>query len=252
MSESVLLVFDLTAILAGRTRDWHEFDSLGFCFIPQVVREEINFLNQRASTLEEEKTAREFTRFLAHSSWQIAQSIAEHPSLITSEGNSLSKNARLRLAIAQCVYGMAQENPTSLVVMVSNQANLRSQIENLSLNNLVTLTLAQFLQWLRTKRIPLNISQKISRINRKNTSSGFKINPKYFSSPTSLASAKTQSRIPRYSTSLKKPNPISSLMYSILALVAFTVVGFSVWYLIQPKSFHQFWHQLDLPSLLRE
>jgi hypothetical protein len=255
MSESILLVFDLSAILAGRTRDWSQFNSVGSCFIPQVVMEEIEFLTQRSSDPEEEKIAREFTRFLPDSNWEISQSIAEHPSLTPPDGKNLSKNARLQLAVAQCVYGMTQENTASIVVMVSNQGNLRTQLENLKVNNLCTLTSAQFIQWLRTNQRPLNITQAIQKQSvggwsPTSQSPNPQIDrPKQGSTKTGSSSSQSQSRTPRYSTSVKKANPISGLINSILALVAFTAVGCSIWYFAQPKSFNQFWQKLGLPPI---
>lgn len=259
MSESILLVFDLSAILPGRSRDWSQFNSVGDCVIPQIVMEEIEFLTQRSSDPEEEKIAREFTRFLPDSDWEISQSIAEHPSLIPPDGKNLSKNARLQLAVAQCVYGISQEDRARIVVVVSNQGNLRTQLENLKVNNLCTLTLAQFMQWLRTNQRPLNVTQAIQKssamegaslgVEGSNHKSPKEQRGSLGSTKTGSSTSQSQSRTPRYSTSIKKANPISTLINSIFALVAFVAVGCSIWYFAQPKSFNQFWQKLGLPPI---
>lgn len=59
----MILVFELTTILSGCTRDWTKFSDKGECYLPEVVLQELNFLTQRAITPKDEKIAREFSRF---------------------------------------------------------------------------------------------------------------------------------------------------------------------------------------------
>ena len=248
---SILVVFELKAILAGRTRDWSQYSQVGTCFVPQIVREEIEFLCQRSPDLDEEKTAREFTRFLGESNWQITQAIAENPALNPAEGQELSKNARLKLAIAQSVLGLAQENQDKLVVLVSNQQNLRNEVELLEGNNLCTLTLVQFRQWMQTNQRPVNVTQQMQKMNTEGVA-GVEVTTKKSAAaspakPKSRSSMQTSAnynaRTQKYPTSPKSSNFFSNLMASIFAIVGFTVVGGLIWYWVQPDTFNQFWQK---------
>lgn len=60
----IFLLFDLTALLTSRTRDWQEFSRVGRCFVPQGVYEEIQALGRVGADRQQEQSAREFMRFL--------------------------------------------------------------------------------------------------------------------------------------------------------------------------------------------
>lgn len=252
---SILLIFDLKAILAGRTRDWTIFDEIGTCFVPQIVIKEIEFLCKQSITPEEEKTAREFTRFIDNSTWEISQTIAEHPLLNSAQGEDMSKNARLQQLTAQSVYGLAQENPNQLVVLISNQQNLRNDIDNLNINNLSSLPLAQFIQWLRTKQPPINISEKqeimiavaiaTNEVKTKKYSSNIKTK-----SPNSTSSFSQQNNLNKTQAKVQKKSTfVATLISSIMAIVGFSFVGLILWYFLQPESFNKFLQKTGLPSL---
>lgn len=254
---SNILVFEPRAILAGSTRDWSQFQQVGNCIIPQIVAEELEFLTNRAVNAEEEKIAREFSRFLPDSGWQVNSTQNNHPSFSKKEGENLSKSARLQLAIAESVYGIATENPDKLVIFVSNQANLRTEIDNLQENNLTTLPLTQLIQWIRTQQKPVNVSEKLQNLNPSNQNN---FQPSSIKSNTQTKNQKTtQSNISNkslYKSSYEpkakvkqKSNPLASIIPSILALAGFVIVGGLVWSVVQPTSFQQFWQKMGLPSL---
>ncbi|MBL1210812.1 PIN domain-containing protein [Geminocystis sp. GBBB08] len=247
---SIIIVFELTAILAGSTRDWSRFSELGICCIPQIILEELEFLTKRAVSDTEEKTVREFLRFFPNSDWQINQGMTHHASLTATEGENLSKNARLQLAIAESVYYLTLENPHTLIILVANQQNLREELESIEQNNLATLTLAQFTQWLRTKQKPVNVSQKIAGL------SNGKISPLPPPIKNINSNGKTGDENPQnYSPKAKvknKNNTPHSIISGLLAIGGFTITIMVAWYFIQPKSFQQFWQKTGLPSIRLE
>ncbi len=254
---SNILVFEPTAILAGRTRDWTQFQQLGDCVIPQIVKEELEFLTKRAIEPQEEEISREFFRFLPDSGWQVNSTQNNHPSFTKKAGEELSKSARLQLAIAQSVYGIATENPNDLVILISNKANLRTEIDNLEENNLTTLTLANFIQWLRTQQKPINISQKLAQLNTSNPEKKVKTSTVKSNSQTQNKATKKSNTNNKslYDSSYqpkakvkKKNNPLASIIPSILALAGFIVVGGLIWSVVEPNSFQQFWQKTGLPS----
>lgn len=247
---SIIIVFELRTILAGTTRDWSQFSELGICYIPQVVLEELEFLTKRAISEVEEKTAREFMRFFPDSGWQVTQGMTHHDALTVMEGENLSKNARLQLVMAESVYYLSLENVNKLVVLVTNQQNLREEIDNLAQDNLVSLTLAQFIQWLRTKQKPINVSQKIAsfsngKISHREESSPIKTNANSNGKTTSISA---QSYQPKAKIKPKN-NTFNTIISGFLAIGGLTITVMIAWYFIQPQSFQQFWQKTGLPSL---
>lgn len=247
---SIILVFDLKAILAGSTRDWNQFSELGKCYLPQVVLEELEFLTMRAVTDTEEKTAREFFRFLENSDWFISQGVTNHELLSSKEGENLSKNARLQLAIEQSAYYLTLEHPQSLVVVVSNQQTLREELENLGEDNLVTLTLPQFMQWLRTKQKPIKVTQKIASLGNGSMAKApleeddRPINGKRSNSSPNIASSPQKAKV-------KPPqnNIATTIFAGFSTIFSLIIVGLFGWYLGDPQSFQKFWQENKLPFL---
>jgi hypothetical protein len=176
--------------------------------------------------------------------------MTHHDGLRGMEGENLSKNARLQLVIAESVYYLSLENVNKLVVLVTNQQNLREEVENLAQDNLVSLTLAQFTQWLRTKQKPINVSQKMAsfsngKISHTEESSSVKTN---VNSNGKTASINAQSYQPKARIKPKN-NTFNTILSGFLAIGGFSITIMLAWYLIQPKSFQQFWQKTDLPSL---
>ena len=157
----VRLIFDVSAIVAGKTREWQEFSQMGTCILPQAVWSELEFLCDRASEPGTEKIAREFTRFYPESGWQVSSLKASHASLPSAKGEDLSKQARLTLAVAKCVYGVAETYPNDLVILISNQQPLINQVKSLTVPNLCGITVAALLQWSRTQQRPASVTAQM-------------------------------------------------------------------------------------------
>jgi len=240
---SIILVFELRSILAGKTRDWNEFNSVGSCLIPQVVMEELEYLTTRATNPDEEKTAREFMRFFPDSGWQTSAITSPHTHIPESEGETMSKNARLQLATAEAISAIALSTSDKLLVLVANNNNLKNQIEELAIENLTTLTLPQFMQWVRSKQLPTNVSQKRSSFHTNNNGiSTSKISTPKQSSPQNSYTYEPRAKIK------KKQNPFSFILPTVLTIIGVLFVGGLSWYLVQPDSFNQFLEDNSLPS----
>lgn len=243
-NSSVILVFDLTALLGSGTREWQEFKKVGSCCLPEVVIEEMEFLCKRAPDIEQETKAREFSRFLPTSNWATTAIYWEHPLLQSQEGEQLSKNARLQQAIAKAVYALSQQNPEQLVVFVVNNQRLREQVESLQIPNLCTLTVTALLQWIRTNQRPINVAQKSQLLK---TGAQSADNP---SGETRATVSTPSSQTRTFKGVTKKPaSPLPALIAMILSLGSFGIVGLAIWFLVNPVSFQQFWDKTGLPSL---
>lgn len=251
----VLLIFDLSAVLAGKTRDWQELSQSGTCFLPQTVLEEIQFLCNRAPDPAIEPIAREFIRFYPTSGWQVTQTSAAHPALQPASANGLSKKARQSLAVAQCSYGVAQESPDSLVVLVANDQPLLQSIFAVNAPNLCGVTVAALRQWGRTQQAPPAIARQLQLMqsfsSNGNVTDGQSIaTPRPSVTPTSPRS--TPGITGPASASLKpastRPGALSQIIAGLLAIGGLVIAGLVAWWIIQPQSFNQFWRQTGLPG----
>jgi len=276
---SLCLLFDTSALLAGKTREWQDYAKVGTCYLPQVVLDEIDFLCDRATEPAHELTAREFRRFHRHSGWQVTTATASHLQLQGStSGRELSKKARLLLATAESAYGLSQAVPEQLVVVVSNDQNLRRRVDHLKASNLCAIPVASALQWARSYQRPGNVQQKLQGMLQTEAVQAGMLNigtPKtplptddpawqgQLLTPPAGRSRRTATqtrRSPRpmkpvNSDSIKQrltpnqPGPLAQVFSFTTALSSAVVALALIWALVQPSSFHRTWRQLGLPPL---
>lgn len=253
---SVLLIFDLSAVLAaGKTRDWQELSQSGTCFLPQTVLEEIQFLCNRAPDPAIEPIAREFIRFYPTSGWQVTQASAAHPALQPATANGLSKKARQSLAVAQCSYGVAQESPDSLVVLVANDQPLLQSIFAVNAPNLCGVTVAALRQWGRTQQAPPAIARQL-HLMQSLSSNGKTAGGNVMGTPCPTVTTTSPRSAPVMtgpaSANLKpastRPSALSQIIAGLLAIGGLAIAGLVAWWIVQPQSFNQFWRQTGLPG----
>jgi hypothetical protein len=252
----VLVLLDLSALLDGNTQKWQDYSRLGSCYLPQAIYQELEFLSGRSPEPEWEKIAREVLRFFPNSGWQLTDVTASHPALNAPSGQAASKEARLRLAVAQCAYGLSQEHPGELVVLASNTKQVLQNLAALQSPNLCGITGAALLQWARTGQQPPAVTQQMQALlktrGRVDTKAA---SPKPLANQpakpatkiaTPMAGPATAARSPA-STS-RRSNGLSGLVGIILAVIGVAIASAFAWRTIQPASFNQVWQQLGLPS----
>ncbi|NJO48354.1 MAG: hypothetical protein HC840_01405 [Leptolyngbyaceae cyanobacterium RM2_2_4] len=132
----VMLVLDISTLSSATPREWIEFSRVGTCCIPQVIYEEMRLLFDRSPDPDLERISREFSRFYPHSGWKITDVVGHHAALKTTTSHALTKRARVSLAVAKCAYGLAQEFPQNLVVLVASDRELQQKIYDMQINNL--------------------------------------------------------------------------------------------------------------------
>ncbi|KAM3112827.1 PIN domain-containing protein [Phormidesmis sp. 146-33] len=256
----IFLLFDLTALLAGQTREWQEFSRVGRCFVPQAVYEEIQALGRVGVDRNQEQTAREFVRFFGESDWQLTGVGATHSSLQPVAGQIYSRRARLALTVAECAYGLSRSSPGRLVALIGNDQPLLQRIQGLSIANLCGIPLSALLIWTRSGRRPPIVAQHLQAMRSTTVTVGI------MPSSTRVATAtkptrparppsRAVSRVSR-AESLRAIRPDShhpTALYQIVsglsALVAAILVMGIVWYIVQPKAFNQFMRDRNLPTL---
>ena len=172
----VVVVLDIFALMAGRTRDWETYSRVGTCYVPQVVYKQIEILCDSAPEPAQEQVAREFMRFWPKSGWQLTNAHSSHSSLQPAASAEVSGQARLVVAVAQCAYGVSQEQPGKLVVFVSTSLSLLKRMQSLNAPNLCCITSTALLQWARTSQRPPAVTQQMQVLNQAlaaSSSSGF-------------------------------------------------------------------------------
>lgn len=166
---AVLLILDLDVVMGTNSQTWQQYAKAGSCYVPEVVFEEMEFLADEADS-DREKLAREFLRFFPASGWQVTDALETHPNLEPAVGGNQSKHTRMVVAIAQCVYGFALENPESLVVFVCNNQSLLKRMQALGLGNLCGITAAMLSQWAKRGEQPMPVTQQLQNLMRSQTS----------------------------------------------------------------------------------
>jgi rRNA-processing protein FCF1 len=159
---SPLLVFDSSAILAGRPARWQEWARFGVCVLPQAVLAELERLAREAIEPQEESTARAFLRHQPSLGFAVSAARAWVEE-VNASGHSLK--ARLEQAIAECAYALAQQQPGSLVV-VSNDRPLVGRIQELGVSNLCAISLAELNRWVRQQQRPQAVARALGRLPR--------------------------------------------------------------------------------------
>ncbi|WP_330205360.1 PIN domain-containing protein [Cyanobacterium sp. Dongsha4] len=248
----MILVFELTTILSGCTRDWTEFSDKGECYLPEVVLQELNFLTQRAITPKDEKIAREFSRFFPDSGWQITSTMSSHPALSAKDGESISKKARLSIAIAESVYDLALRHSGQIIIFVSNDGNLKRELNQIGQTNLAIISSAQLKQWIRADETPQAVQDVMENLsyhqNNQVSSHNFPKTSKLRG--ISSSSGKTNNTKNSNSRKVGSEDSIFSIVKSgFLAVATLTITIGVAWYFIAPQSFWKTWEGIGLPPL---
>ncbi len=252
----ILLLLDLSALLVGKPREWQEFTRLGKGYVPQSVYEEIQALRNVGVERSHEQTAKEFCRFFADSDWQLTGAGAVHPLLQPSDGQNISKRARLMQAVAECAYGFARNSPGRLVVLISNDQSLLNRIQSLGVANLSGVPVSAVLIWSRSGRRPPIVAQHLQAMRSTTVTVSGVITPRRVQTDA-LAPTRTpsqpvkqpQPRLRAVQPLYDRPSLLHQITSGISALVALTIALSIAWYVVQPRSFNQFLRARNLPSL---
>jgi hypothetical protein len=255
----VLILFDTTAVLAGKSLEWQEFARLGECYLPEAILEQLEFMCDRAAEPEVEGKAREFSRFYPTSGWKRTAVQAEHATLKPAPGHTLSKRARLTLTVSSCAYGMALRYPGSLIVLVANDQPLLQKVLDLKINNLCGMPYTALVQWGHTQRRPpvVNHHLQLMRSAANNsdkpgqgTASAARKSVNSSRPIATTRSDKLSARPGGYTAKRQRSNVrlrwLTGWFSSLVSLVIFLVVTATIWHILSPASFNQFWKSLPV------
>jgi len=236
------IVLDLSTLSATSTRDWMGFARVGNCHIPKIIHEEMRFLHERAPDPDIERVAREFNRFYRESKWTINDALAHHPALRSSTGEAMTKRNRIGLAVARCAYGVAEDNPTHLVVLAVSDRAMLQRIYSMKVPNLCAVNSAMLLQWSQTGQRPIPIIQKIQEMRiasgaRARVAAGGSsaaASKTFIQTPTRIQSDSEARRRPRVQAVHPPSTPswIPDFVSIVLALAALGVAIAVGWYML--------------------
>jgi hypothetical protein len=181
-----LLIFDVDVLMDSNVQTWQQYANAGSCYVPEVVFEEMEFVADEGDS-DRQKLAKEFLRFFPSSGWQMTDALETHPQLEPAVSANQSKQTRMVVATAQCVYGFTCENPESLVVFVCNNQPLLKRIQGLGVENLCGITAAMLSQWAKRGEQPMMVTQQLQIFMRSQTSK----TPQKPSQATRLQTGKT-------------------------------------------------------------
>lgn len=239
---SVMLVFDIGALSATTPSEWREFSRVGSCYVPQVVYEEMTLKFDRSPDPDLERIAKAFNRFYAASGWRIIDTNGHHPALKVGSGQALTHRSRISLAVGRCAYGLAEETPGSLVVLVTKDRPLLQRLYEIPAVNLCGVTVDTLLQWSRTGQRPIPVSQKLQQFR-----AAHGLQP---AGTTGMSHAYQRTSPTRMTSPASKPkivhNPMSTpdwlpdLISLVLAAAGVALAGYLIWLTINNDNIQQF------------
>ncbi|MEL6221433.1 MAG: PIN domain-containing protein [Cyanobacteria bacterium J06627_8] len=259
----IILVLDISTLSSTSTREWLGFSRAGACYIPQVVYEEMRFLYERSPDPDLERVARDFNRFYATSGWHITEVVGHHTILKSATGYALTKRMRVALAVARCSYGLAEQHPKSLVVLVASDRAILQRLYDIQAPNLAGIPGSALLQWTKTGQRPVAVSQKLQQLRTAGTLEPISSTISYSNYPTSVSRSSLPNYTPtrssvshsrtssigrpspkrkrsRKSKALVLPNWLPQFLSILSALVALGLAVYVFWALIYTDTFDRF------------
>lgn len=244
----VILVFDVSALSAASCSEWREFARVGNCYIPQVIYEEMKMMFDRAPDPDLERIAKDFHRFYATSNWKVTQADAHHAALKMGAGQSLTRRARVSLAVGRSAYALSQTFQSSLVVLVTKDRSLLQRLYEIPEVNLCGITGEALLQWSRSGSRPIAVIQKIQQFR---TAHGMtaKAAASHTERHSVAASVSKVTQPTSVNTVVAMPGWLPDLASMVMAFVGLAIAGYLVYYMVQllhqkgaiptvPASFH--------------
>lgn len=232
---SVMLVFDISALSAATPSEWREFSRVGSCYVPQIVYEEMTLKFDRSPDPDLERIAKAFNRFYATSGWRITDTSGHHAALKVGSGQALTHRSRISLAVGRCAYGLAENTPGSLVVLVTKDRSLLQRLYEIPAVNLCGITVDTLLQWSRTGQRPVPVSQKLQQFRAAHglqpTGTTGTSQTYQRTSPTRISGSDTSKpRIVR--NTISTPDWLPDLISLLLAAAGLAVAGYLIWVVI--------------------
>ncbi|NJR40076.1 MAG: hypothetical protein HC781_16195 [Leptolyngbyaceae cyanobacterium CSU_1_4] len=232
---SIILVFDVSALSAASCSEWREFARVGSCYLPQVVYEEMKMMFDRSPDPDLERIAKDFHRFYASSNWIVTQADAHHAALKMGSGQSLTRRARVSLAVGRSAYALSQSFQSSLVVLVTKDRSLLQRLYEIPEVNLCGITGEALLQWSRSGSRPIAVIQKIQQFR---TAHGMALHGRTVKTSPSERCAIAAINAPKpaqptLTNQITMPEWLPDAASMLMALVGLAIAGYLIQYMVQ-------------------
>jgi hypothetical protein len=229
---SIILVFDVSALSAASCSEWREFARVGHCYIPQVVYEEIKMMFDRSPDPDLERIAKDFHRFYATSNWHVTQADTHHAAFKMGAGQSLTRRARVSLAVGRSAYALSQSFQSSMVVLVTKDRSLLQRLYEIPEVNLCGITGEALLQWSRSGSRPIAVIQKIQQFRTTHGMTAQAIAS--HSKQHSIAAANvSNSAHPTWANQVMMPEWLTDAASMAMAVVGLAIAGYLIHYMVQ-------------------
>ncbi len=229
---SVILVFDVSALSAASCSEWREFARVGNCYIPQVVYEEMKMMFDRSPDPDLERIAKDFHRFYANSNWKVTQADAHHTALKMGAGQSLTRRARVSLAVGRSAYALSQSFQSSMVVLVTKDRSLLQRLYEIPEVNLCGITGEALLQWSRSGSRPIAVIQKIQQFRTAHSITA-KTTANYSERCSIAAVSVSNSAKPALVNRVMMPEWLPDAASMVMAVVGLAIAGYLIHYMVQ-------------------
>jgi hypothetical protein len=229
---SIILVFDVSALSAASCSEWREFARVGSCYLPQVVYEEMKMVFDRSPDPDLERIAKDFHRFHATSNWTVTQANAHHAALKMGAGQSLTRRARVSLAVGRAAYGLAQMFQSSLVVLVTKDRSLLQRLYDIPEVNLCGITGEALLQWSRSGSRPIAVIQKIQQFRSAHGMTAMAAVTHGDRQPVAAVGVASYTK-PTLVNQLIMPEWLPDAISLVMAFVGLAIAGWLIHYMVQ-------------------
>ncbi|MBW4516534.1 MAG: hypothetical protein KME11_15090 [Timaviella obliquedivisa GSE-PSE-MK23-08B] len=229
---SIILVFDVSALSAASCSEWREFARVGSCYLPQVVYEEMKMMFDRSPDPDLERIAKDFHRFHTTSNWNVTQANAHHAALKMGSGQSLTRRARVSLAVGRAAYGLSQTFQASMVVLVTKDRSLLQRLYEIPEVNLCGITGEALLQWSRSGSRPIAVIQKIQQFRTAHGVAATAAVNHGDRQPVAALSVSKDAK-PTMVDQLIMPEWLPDTVSMVMAFVGLAIAGWLIHYMVQ-------------------
>lgn len=160
-------------------------------------------------------------------------------------GQALTRRSRVSLAVGRCAYGLSENLPGSLVVLVTKDRSLLQRLYEIPVVNLCGITVDNLLQWSRTGQRPIPVSQKLQQFRAANgmQPSGTTLSQTYQQTSPSRVTARSANAKSGRLRSVSTPDWLPDLISLLLAAAGLAVAGYLIWIVIHNDNIRRFFEE---------
>jgi len=158
------LVFDTSALLSANEKDrvqvWRNNEQLGECYVPGATYAEISTLAKNSRKPKEQAKAKEFLKFVNDGCRYKIQPVEDNRKIPIDDQKDRQ--------IIACAHRLSNENPDSVVILITYDITLKALVQQSGLSNFCTLTADKLAVWFhedyKRDRVPQEVFDTYKRM----------------------------------------------------------------------------------------